>query len=43
MWSILAGFCVPFGFGILVFVPVWLWFLYRAGKGWARFAMRRIA
>lgn len=43
VWSILAGFCVPFGFGILVFVPVWLWFLYRVGKGWTRLAMHRIA
>lgn len=38
VWSILAGFCVPFGFGVLVFVPVWLWFVYRVSKGAILFA-----
>ena len=42
VWSILAGFCVPFGFGVLVFVPVWLWFLYRVTRGIVLFAMRRV-
>lgn len=42
MWSILAGFCVPFGFGILVFIPVWIGFLYRVIRGFAWFAMHRV-
>ena len=43
VWSILAGFCVPFGFGILVFVPVWLWFVYRVTRGMILFSLHRIA
>lgn len=43
VWSILAGFCIPFGFGILVFVPVWLWFVYRVSKGMVLFGMHRVA
>lgn len=33
MWSILAGFCVPFGFASLVFIPVYCWFVYRVVRG----------
>ncbi len=33
MWSIFAGFSVPFGFGLIVFVPVYIWFVYRITKG----------
>ena len=43
VWSILAGFCVPFGFGILVFVPVWLWFVYRVTRGMILFSLHRVA
>ncbi len=43
VWSILAGFCVPFGFGLLVFVPVWLWFVYRVTRGMILFRMHRVA
>lgn len=43
VWSILAGFCVPFGFGMLVFVPVWLWFVYRVTRGMILFGMHRVA
>ncbi len=42
VWSILAGFCVPFGFGGLVFVPAWLWYLYRVSRGASRFARDRV-
>lgn len=42
VWSILAGFCVPFGFGWLFFVPLWLWFVYRVTKGMILFGMRRV-
>lgn len=42
VWSILSGFCVPFGFGILVFIPVWLWFLYRVSKGMAFFFLGKV-
>lgn len=42
MWSILAGFCVPFGFAVLVFVPVYLWFVYRLLKGLIYFGLRRV-
>ncbi len=42
MWSILAGFCVPFGFAVLVFVPVYLWFVYRLLRGLIYFALRRV-
>ena len=42
VWSILAGFCVPFGFGTLVFAPVWLWFVYRVAKGMILFRMGRV-
>ena len=40
LWTILAGFCVPFGFGTLVFIPVYGWFLYRLCKGLVRFHRR---
>ena len=43
VWSILAGFCMPFGFGALVFVPVWLWFVYRTTRGIVQFARHRLA
>ncbi len=43
VWSILAGFCVPFGFGMLVFVPVWIWFVYRVARGMILLGMRRVA
>ncbi len=42
VWSILAGFCVPFGFGALVFAPVWLWFVYRVAKGMILFGRGQI-
>lgn len=42
VWSILAGFCVPFGFGAVVFVPVWVWFVYRVSKGSILFARGRV-
>ena len=42
VWSILAGFCVPFGFGALIFAPVWLWFVYRVAKGMILFGMGRV-
>lgn len=42
VWSILAGFCVPFGLGALVFAPVWLWFVYRVIRGGVLFARRRV-
>ena len=42
VWSILAGFCVPFGFGAVVFGPVWLWFVYRVAKGMILFGRGRI-
>lgn len=46
MWSILAGFCVPFGIGALIgaliFVPVWLWYLYRVTKGMVLLARGRV-
>ena len=42
VWSILAGFCVPFGFGGLVFVPVWLWYVYRVSRGAFLFARQRV-
>lgn len=41
VWSILAGFCEPFGFGTLVFIPVWLWFVYRVSRGLILFARHR--
>ncbi len=42
LWTILAGFCMPFGFALPVFVPVYVWFLYRLGKGLLRFRRRRM-
>ncbi len=33
LWSIFAGFSLPFGFGLIVFVPIYLWFVYRLLKG----------
>jgi uncharacterized membrane protein len=42
MWSILAGFCMPFGFALLVFVPVYLWFVYRLLKGLIFFSLRKV-
>ena len=41
LWTILAGFCMPFGFALPVFIPVYLWFLYRLGRGLLRFHQRR--
>lgn len=38
VWSILAGFCVPFGVGGLIFLPVWAWYAYRVIRGFARFS-----
>lgn len=42
VWSILAGFSIPFGFGILVFIPVWVWYVYRVLKGMLLFMRRRV-
>jgi uncharacterized membrane protein len=42
MWSILAGFCMPFGFALLVFVPAYLWFVYRLLKGLIFFSRRKV-
>ena len=42
VWSILAGFCVPFGLGALLFAPIWLWFVYRVIRGSVQFARRRV-
>ena len=42
VWSILAGFCVPFGLGALLFAPIWLWFVYRVIRGGVQFARRRV-
>ncbi len=42
VWSILAGFCVPFGFGAVVFAPLWIWFVYRVAKGGIAFARNRV-
>lgn len=42
VWSILAGFCMPFGFGAPVFIPVWLWYVYRVTKGVVLFGRRRV-
>lgn len=41
VWSILAGFCVPFGVGGLVFVPVWAWYVYRVIRGAFQFSRGR--
>jgi len=40
MWSIFAGFSVPFGFGLIIFTPVYLWFVYRTLKGLIYFYAR---
>ena len=42
VWSILAGFSIPFGFGILVFIPVWVWYVYRVLKGMLLLMRRRV-
>lgn len=42
VWSILAGFCVPFGLGGLVFIPVWGWYAYRVVRGFTQFARGRM-
>ena len=42
IWSILAGFCAPFGFASIVFVPVWIWFVYRVARGAVQFARHRV-
>lgn len=42
VWSILAGFSIPFGFGILMFIPVWVWYVYRVLKGMFLFMGRRV-
>lgn len=44
IWTILAGFCVPFAYGlaVMVFVPVWLWFVYRIAKGMFLLARHRV-
>ncbi len=42
LWTILAGFCVPFGFGAAVFIPAYGWFLYRLSKGLIRFHRRGV-
>ena len=42
IWSILAGFCAPFGFASVVFVPVWIWYVYRVTRGAVRFARQRV-
>jgi uncharacterized membrane protein len=42
IWSILAGFCAPFGFASVVFVPVWIWFVYRVVRGAVQFARHRV-
>ncbi len=42
IWSILAGFCAPFGFASVVFVPVWIWFVYRVVLGAVQFARHRV-
>ncbi len=40
MWTIFAGFSAPFGFGLIVFIPVYLWFIYRLAKGLIYFYAR---
>lgn len=42
IWSILAGFSIPFGFGVLVFIPVWAWYVYRVTKGLILYAGGRV-
>ena len=42
LWSILAGFSIPFGFGILLFIPVWVWYVYRVTKGLILYAGGRV-
>jgi uncharacterized membrane protein len=42
MWSILARLCMPFGFALLVFVSVYLWFVYRWLKGLISFSLWKV-
>lgn len=42
IWSILAGFSIPFGFGVLLFIPVWAWYVYRVTKGLILYAGGRV-
>jgi uncharacterized membrane protein len=42
IWSILAGFCMPFGFASLVFAPAWIWFVYRVVRGATLLARHRV-
>ncbi|MDA3914874.1 hypothetical protein [Oleiagrimonas sp.] len=42
LWSILAGFSIPFGFGVLLLLPVWAWYAYRVAKGMILYASGRV-
>jgi uncharacterized membrane protein len=33
IWSILGGLTIPFGFGWLILIPAYAWYLYRVVKG----------
>lgn len=33
IWSVLGGLTLPFGFGWLIVVPAYAWYLYRVAKG----------
>lgn len=33
IWSVLGGFTLPFGFGWLIVIPAYAWYLYRVVRG----------
>ena len=37
VWTVLGGLAVPFGFGVLVLIPAYVWYLYRVAKGAVRY------
>lgn len=39
IWSILGGLTLPFGFGWLILIPAYAWYLYRVVKGIVYFRM----
>jgi uncharacterized membrane protein len=39
IWSVLGGLTLPFGFGWLILIPAYAWYLYRVAKGIAYFRL----
>ena len=41
IWSVLGGLTLPLGFGWIILIPAYAWYLYRVFKGIVYFRLRR--